>query len=92
MQTPHLDVRFAASTLALPRIGLIVPKHKQSAVDRNRLRRKLREMIRLQLIPAVSRGDALIRAKSDAYAVSFAGLREEIESVRAWLVALDQRP
>jgi ribonuclease P protein component len=91
MQTPHLDVRFAASALKQARIGLIVPKHKRPAVDRNRLRRRLRELIRLQLLPSVLRGDALIRAKADAYDVPFASLRTEIDSIGAWISEMEQR-
>lgn len=91
MQTPHLDVRFAASGLTRPRIGLIVPKHRHPAVDRNRLRRRLRELIRIQLLPTLAVGDALIRAKADAYEVSFASLRDEIDSIRAWISALEPR-
>lgn len=89
MQTPHLDVRHAASALKQPRIGLIVPRHKHSAVDRNRLRRRLRELIRLQLLPNVCRGDSLIRAKAEAYDASFAELRVEIDSIGAW-IAVDR--
>lgn len=91
MQTSHLDVRFAASAEMKPRVGLIVPKHKHSVIDRNRLRRRLRELIRLELLPSVTRGDALIRAKADAYDVPFAGLREEVDSIRTWIVGLEQR-
>jgi ribonuclease P protein component len=91
MQTPHLDVRFAASALAQPRIGLIVPRHKHPAVDRNRLRRRLRELIRIQLLPNVVRGDALIRAKADAYETSFTSLRTEIDSIGSWISGLEQR-
>ena len=72
-----------------PRIGLIVPRHKHSAVDRNRLRRRLRELIRIQLLPNACRGDALIRAKAEAYDVSFAELRAEIDSIGAW-IAVDR--
>lgn len=91
MQTPNLDVRFAASVQTAPRIGLIVPKHKHSAVDRNRLRRRLREIIRVELLPSVARGEALIRAKSEAYELSFAGLRTEIGSIKRWITSLEQR-
>ena len=89
MQTPHLDARFSSSVLAQPRVGLIVPRHKQSAVDRNRLRRRLRELIRIALLPNVTRGDALIRAKADAYDVSFADLRTEIDSIGRWISGLE---
>ena len=88
MQTPLLDVRFAPSALPQPRVGLIVPKHKHSAVDRNRLRRRLRELIRVQLLPAVDKGDAMIRAKPDAYEVPFSSLRADVESVTAWICRL----
>ena len=91
MQTPHLDVRFAASAQTKPRVGLIVPKHKHTAIDRNRLRRRLRELIRIQLLPAFVRGEALIRAKAEAYDVSFAGLREEIGSIGNWISGLERR-
>ena len=91
MQTLHLDVRFVTSAQTKPRIGLIVPKHKHTAVDRNRLRRRLRELIRIQLLPAVARGEALIRAKSEAYEVSFEGLRAEIDSIGNWISGLEQR-
>lgn len=91
MQTPHLDVRFAVSAQTNPRIGLIVPKHKHTAIDRNRLRRRLRELTRIQLLPAVVRGEALIRAKADAYEVSFSELREEIATIGSWISRLEQR-
>jgi ribonuclease P protein component len=90
MQTPHLDVRHAVSALKQPRIGIIVPRHKHSAVDRNRLRRRLRELVRLQLLPKVIRGDALIRAKAEAYDISFADLRAEIDSISAWIAVPDR--
>lgn len=91
MQTPHLDVRFAASAVVQPRIGLIVPRHKHSAVERNRLRRRLRELIRLQLLPALTDGDTLIRAKAEAYGVAFSALRTEIESIGVWISQLPPR-
>jgi len=89
MQTPHLDIRTRSSGLPLPRIGLIVPRYKHHAADRNRLRRRLRELIRLELLPHLVSGDTLIRAKSDAYEVSFSSLRAEIGSVKTWISTLN---
>lgn len=88
MQTAHLDIRARSSGLANARVGLIVPKYKHDVVARNRLRRRLRELIRLELLPHLTKGDALIRAKSDAYGVSFASLRSEIGSIRDWISGL----
>jgi ribonuclease P protein component len=91
MQTPHLDVRFAASGPMLPRIGLIVPKHKHSAVERNRLRRRLREIIRVELLPAVQHGEALIRTKGEAYELSYSALLTEVETIKGWISELSLR-
>jgi ribonuclease P protein component len=61
-----------------------------TGVRRNQLKRRLREMARLQLL-APLRGsgiqalDVVIRARYEAYAADFAGLRAEMESVRARL-------
>jgi ribonuclease P protein component len=53
-------------------------------VDRNRLKRRLRELARLDLLP-VARGaapaDIAIRARRDAYDASFEALRGDIQTI-----------
>jgi ribonuclease P protein component len=61
-----------------PRLGLIVPKFQASAVARNRLRRRLREIWRRELQPQQPAGDLLIRARREAYAARFAELRAQL--------------
>jgi ribonuclease P protein component len=61
-----------------PRMGLIVPKFRSSAVARNRLRRRLREVWRQQLQPHQPAWDLVIRARREAYDASFAQLRDEL--------------
>jgi ribonuclease P protein component len=82
----HLDVRVLASPLDLSRIGIVVPRHQHSAVDRNRLKRRLRELARLELLPAM-RGitaiDIAIRARREAYAATMESLRADIDTIRA---------
>ena len=82
----HLDVRVLASPLALSRIGIVVPRHQHSTVDRNRLKRRLRELARLELLPAI-RGiaamDIAIRARREAYAATMDALRTDIDTIRA---------
>lgn len=55
----------------------MVPRYQFTAVARNRLRRRLREILRRQLasLPAV---DLVVRAKRAAYAAPFAMLRAEL--------------
>ena len=63
-----------------PRMGLIVPRFQSSAVARNRLRRRLREIWRREVQQHQPAWDLVIRARREAYAAEFAALRE----VLAW--------
>jgi ribonuclease P protein component len=74
------------SATARSRLGLIVPKHGRQIVDRNLLKRRLREIGRRQILPALdargTRWDVLIRARRAAYAAEFDTLaREVLEAV-----------
>ena len=61
-----------------PRLGLIVPKFRSSAVARNRLRRRLREIWRQEIQARQPAWDLVIRARREAYDASFAALRCEL--------------
>ena len=61
-----------------PRMGLIVPKFQSSAVARNRLRRRLRELWRLELQPSQPAWDLVIKARREAYGAAFDALRGEL--------------
>ena len=78
----HVDVFFAASPVAIPRFGLVVPKHRHRIVERNRLKRRLREIARTEVLPRL-RGagrplDVLVRARPEAYAAGFEALRDDL--------------
>jgi ribonuclease P protein component len=82
VRTSLLEVRVLASLLRHHRIGVVVPRHKQSAVDRNRLKRRLRELTRTTwppLFAAIPPQDVLLRAAPAAYAADFARLAEEVQ-------------
>ena len=64
--------------LGQPRIGLLVPKFQLSAVARNRLRRRLREIWRRDIQPRQPAWDLIIRARREAYAAGFDTLRSEL--------------
>lgn len=64
--------------LGHPRMGLVVPKYQSSAVARNRLRRRLREIWRLDIQPHQPATDLVIRARREAYRAGFAELRDEL--------------
>ena len=67
------------------RVGLIVPKFRQSAVLRNRLKRRLRELSRIRLLGTQIPADIVIRIRPSAYEASFADLATEIDQLRTQL-------
>lgn len=63
------------------RVGIIVPKYGHSSVDRNKVKRRLRELVRIEVLPVLPTIDVVLRAAPKAYARTFDELREE---VRKW--------
>lgn len=81
MRTASLDVRASASLLAFPRVGFVVPRYKHSAVLRNRLKRRLREIVRLDMLTMLESlppCDVVLRAFPSAYARDFDALRADV--------------
>jgi len=73
------------STLGHVRLALVVPKFGQTAVKRNRLKRRLRELARQHVLPKPASYDVLVRARREAYDATFDRLREAIDAVSAQL-------
>lgn len=67
-----------ASPLSHPRVGLVVPKQGRPTTSRNRVKRRLRELVRLHLLPRAEPIDFVIRARSEAYGASFEELRADL--------------
>jgi ribonuclease P protein component len=73
-------------------VGIIVPRYKHSAVDRNRLKRRLRELVRTRLLAVMPPVDLVVRALPSAYEVGFDGLADQIVRVRNAMVGEGSRP
>jgi ribonuclease P protein component len=65
---------------------VVVAKYGHTVVERNRLRRQLRELVRLFLIPRLPGVDLLIRALPSAYSVGFKELAVEINWIQVQLI------
>jgi ribonuclease P protein component len=80
--TAHLDVFDSASPFAFSRVGVVVPKHRHTAVQRNLVKRRLREVLRSEVLPRLGEcgvaADVLVRARREAYDASYAQLRLEL--------------
>lgn len=78
------------------RVGLVVPRFKHSAVARNRLKRRLRELTRVRLLPADLPADVVLRVRPEAYEASFDALATDIVRALAhltrWCSTLDHVP
>ena len=81
MRTAQLEVRYLASPLAHARIGIIVPRYGHTAVERNVVKRRLRDLARREVLPALAVCDVVIRATPNAYAASHETLRTALQKV-----------
>jgi len=84
-KTRHLDAFVSPSPAGVPRLGVVVPKHKRTIVLRNRLKRRLRELGRTVLLPGLRNHgavlDVMLRARPEAYTAAFADLRDEVAAL-----------
>ena len=76
-----LDVRLMDSSTGHVRIAIVVPKHGHTAVRRNKLKRQLRELARVEVVPRRASRDILFRARREAYAADFPALRDAVTRV-----------
>ncbi len=81
-RSSHLDVFTAKAPGKAARFGTVVPRYGQKVVARNRLRRRLREIGRTEVLPRLGRGgckmDVLVRSRPEAYEARFPELRAEL--------------
>lgn len=70
------------SPVAFSRLGVVVPKHRHRIVERNRVKRRLREIGRTAILPALREAglalDVLVRARPEAYEATYEELRDQL--------------
>ena len=73
------------NTTGHPRMGLIVPKFQSTAVARNRLRRRLKEIWRRRASrPHQPAWDLVVRARREAYGAAFERSGRRCSAGRVW--------
>lgn len=98
IRTSHLEVRMCASPPAQVhpspqlRVGIIVPKFSQSAVKRNLVKRRMRELVRLTVLQSGASGAMVIRIRPSAYAAGYAGLAHDVAELVARLDSANRAP
>ena len=79
-RTKFLDVRALPSPLSHPRVAIVVPRSGNPTTLRNLLKRRLREVVRLDVLPLASAADFVFRVKAEAYTASFVQLQGDVMS------------
>jgi len=76
-----------------PRIGLTVPKALGGAVDRNRIKRRMREAVRAALPLLTSPVDVILHPRRTVIDLDFAQLKREVAQIfRSVQAACDRAP
>jgi ribonuclease P protein component len=83
----HLDLAWRPNAQGHVRLGIVVPRFGETAVARNRLRRRVREILRRELVETLPPVDVVVRANRSAYAARFAELRAELTGATGRLSA-----
>ena len=69
------------SDTAGPRVGLTVPKALGKAVDRNRIKRRMREVVRRALPLLTAPGDVILHPKRSVIDADFAVIEREVRLI-----------
>lgn len=86
-----MDVRVLASLRAYARVGVVVPRYGHSAVERNLVKRRLREAVRLRLLQALPPVDLVVKATPATYRATMAILADEIGTLPARIARSETR-
>jgi ribonuclease P protein component len=81
-----------ASLRAYGRVGVVVPKYGHTAVERNTIKRRLRDAVRLTLLPQLGALDLVVRATPAAYRAAGATLRADIATLAGRLPRKEGTP
>jgi ribonuclease P protein component len=79
----HLEMAWRPNSQGHARTGIVVPRFGETAVARNRLRRRVREILRRELLASLPAVDLVVRVRRGAYTAHFAELRAELAGAAA---------
>ncbi len=84
-RTPRLDIAWYPNDTGHPRLGVIVARFGSTAVRRNELRRRLREIARRRILPRLASVDLVVKSRAAAYDADVQTLAQDLDQ---WLSSL----
>jgi ribonuclease P protein component len=81
IQTPHFRVSICPNGLSHSRLGVTVGRRVGSAVQRNRIKRRVREFFRLNKDSLPGSSDLVVTAREGAVSLNFWQVCEELKGL-----------
>jgi len=81
IQTPHFRVSICPNGLSHSRLGITVGRKIGSAVQRNRIKRRVREFFRLNKGSLPGSSDLVVTAREGAVSLNFWQVSEELKGL-----------
>jgi ribonuclease P protein component len=81
LKASGLVLRMSSSPFDFLRVGVVVPKYGQTAVRRNQLKRRLREVVRREWLPTMGNRDVVIWAMPPAYRMTMQDLTSTLRQL-----------
>jgi len=81
IQTPHFRASLCPNGLSHSRLGVTVGKNVGSAVQRNRIKRRVREFFRLNKDSLPGSSDLVVTAREGAASLNFWQVSEELKGL-----------
>ncbi len=81
VQTPHFRVSICPNGLSHSRLGVTVGRKIGSAVQRNRIKRRIREFFRLNKDSLPGSSDLVVTAREGAVSLNFWQVSEELKGL-----------
>lgn len=63
------------------RVAVVVPKYNRNSVARNKVKRRLRELVRRELLPTLAPVDVVVRAIPSSYRATFEAMQTSMQDL-----------
>jgi ribonuclease P protein component len=85
MRRRAFDLVFLDTNVTMFRVAIVVPLMGRRAVDRNRLKRRIREVLGRMGVLGKAHGDLVVRARRAAYDLDYREITEELNGMMSSL-------